>query len=94
MKRVPNKMGQFVGNQRGQNIGNQTMGNQIGNVAAPVAGNYGNMNQGNPIKCFNYQGVGHMARNCPTKPEKERSSLSAESIAVGTEGRCSVLVEC
>ena len=29
------------------------------------------MNQGNPVKCFNCQGVGHMARNCPTKPNKK-----------------------
>jgi hypothetical protein len=64
-------MGQFVGNQRGQNVGNQAMGNQNRNVAAPVVGNLGNVNQGNPVKCFNCQGVGHMARNCPTKLNKK-----------------------
>jgi hypothetical protein len=58
-----NQMGQFIGNQRGQNVGNQAMGNQNRNVAAPVVGNQGNVNQGNPVKCFNCQGVGHMARN-------------------------------
>jgi hypothetical protein len=58
-----NQMGQFVGNQRGQNVGNQAMGNQNRNVAAPVVGNMGNVNQGNLVKCFNCQGVGHMARN-------------------------------
>jgi hypothetical protein len=66
-----NQLGQFVGNQRGQNVGNQAMGNQNRNIAAPVVGNLGNVNQGNPIKCFNCQGVGHMARNCPTKPNKK-----------------------
>ncbi|PWA89320.1 hypothetical protein CTI12_AA112170 [Artemisia annua] len=70
-----NQMGQyagnqFVGNQRLQNVGNQTVGNQIGNIAAPFVRNYGNVNQGNPVKCFNCQGVGHIARNCPTKPRK------------------------
>ena len=50
-----NQLGQFVGNQRGQYVSNQVMGNQVGNVVAPVAGNYGNgnMNQGNVVKCFN-----------------------------------------
>jgi cell division protein FtsB len=66
-----NQMGQFVGNQRGQNVGNQAMGNQNRNVAAPAVGNQGNVNQGNPVKCFNCQGVGHMARNCPTKTNKK-----------------------
>jgi hypothetical protein len=65
-----NQMGQFVRNQRGQNVGNQAMGNQNRNVVAPVVGNLGNVNQGTPVKCFNCQGVGHMARNCPTKPNK------------------------
>ena len=68
-----NQLGQFVGNHRGQYIGNQVMGNQVGNAAAPVAGNYGNgnMNQGNVVKCFNCQGVGHMARNCPSRVDKK-----------------------
>ena len=67
-----NQMGQFVGNQRGQNVSNQALGNQMGNVAAPVFRNFsnGNGNQGNLVKCFNCQGVGHMARNCPTRPQK------------------------
>jgi hypothetical protein len=40
-------------------------------MAALVVRNYGNVNPGNPVKCFNCQGVGHMARNCPTKPKKK-----------------------
>ena len=80
---VGNQMGQYAGNQMGQVIGNQrgqNMGNQIGNVAAPVAGNYGNVNQGNLLKCFNCQGVGHMARNYPNKPKKRDSAYLQKAL--------------
>ena len=73
-------MGQFVGNQRGQNVSNQAMGNQNRNVAAPVVGNLGNVNQGNPLKCFNCQGVGHMARKCPTKPNKRDTAYLQKAL--------------
>jgi hypothetical protein len=53
-----NQLGQYAGNQMGQLVGNQR-GQNVGNQA-----------MGNPVKCFNCQGVGHMARNCPTKPNK------------------------
>ena len=45
-----NQSGQYVGNQMGQNVGNRAVGNQNGYVAAPVVGNYGNVNQ---VKCYN-----------------------------------------
>ena len=66
---VGNQMGQFAGNQMGTAVGNQRVqnaGNQFGNVAQGA----GNRNQGNVMKCFNCQGIGHMARNCPDKPNK------------------------
>lgn len=48
-----NQIGQYAGNQRAQNVRNQAMGNQFRIVAARVVGINGNVNQGNPVKCFN-----------------------------------------
>nr|GFD33222.1 hypothetical protein [Tanacetum cinerariifolium] len=50
-----------------QGNGNQ---NQIGNgnlVAARAEGNAAGQN-GNQIRCYNYRGVGHYARNCTDRP--------------------------
>nr|GFC08825.1 hypothetical protein [Tanacetum cinerariifolium] len=68
---VQNPKVQNVGNQIGligvQGNGNQ---NQIGNgnlVAARAEGNAARQN-GNQIRCYNYRGVGHYARNCTVRP--------------------------
>ncbi|GJU36656.1 putative RNA-directed DNA polymerase [Tanacetum coccineum] len=65
--------GQNVRNQNGynalQNIRNQ---NQNGNgnvVAAQVEGN-ANGNNGNQMRCYNYRGLGHFARNCTVRPRR------------------------
>nr|GEU94116.1 retrovirus-related Pol polyprotein from transposon TNT 1-94 [Tanacetum cinerariifolium] len=43
-------------------------GNENGNVvAARVEGN-GNRNNSNQIRCYNYRGLGHYARNCIVRP--------------------------
>nr|GEX73588.1 retrotransposon protein, putative, unclassified [Tanacetum cinerariifolium] len=62
---------QGIRNQNGligvQGNGNQ---NQIGNgnlVAARAEGNAAGQN-GNQIRCYNYRGVGHYARNCTDRP--------------------------
>ncbi|GKD85881.1 hypothetical protein Tco_1357035, partial [Tanacetum coccineum] len=66
-----------------QNVGNQNglivvMGianpnaNQNGNgnvVAARAEGN-GNGNNGNQIRCYNYRGLGHLARNYIVRPRR------------------------
>nr|GEZ04714.1 hypothetical protein [Tanacetum cinerariifolium] len=70
---VQNPRVQNVGNQNGligvQGNGNQ---NQIGNgnlVAARAEGNAARQN-GNQIRCYNYRGVGHYARNCTVRPRR------------------------
>nr|GEY11679.1 hypothetical protein [Tanacetum cinerariifolium] len=70
---VQNPRVQNVRNQNGligvQGNGNQ---NQIGNgnhVAARAEGNAAGQN-GNQIRCYNYRGVGHYARNCTIRPRK------------------------
>nr|GEX69789.1 hypothetical protein [Tanacetum cinerariifolium] len=62
-----------VQNPRIQNVGNQNsligvQGN--GNlVAAHAEGNAAGQN-GNQIRCYNYRGVGHYARNCTVRPRR------------------------
>nr|GFB16338.1 hypothetical protein [Tanacetum cinerariifolium] len=68
-------------NPRVQNVGNQNdlIGvqgngnqNQIGNgnlVAAHTERNAAGQN-GNQIRCYNYRGVGHYARNCTVRPRR------------------------
>nr|GEW17364.1 hypothetical protein [Tanacetum cinerariifolium] len=70
---VQNPRVQNVGNQNGligvQGNGNQ---NQIGNgnlVVARAEGNAAGLN-GNQIRCYNYRGVGHYARNCTVRPRR------------------------
>nr|GFA33713.1 hypothetical protein [Tanacetum cinerariifolium] len=66
-----NQFRQYAGNPAGYNdvIGNQ---NQIGNgnlVAARAEGNAAGQN-GNQIRCYNYRGVGHYARNYTVRPKR------------------------
>ncbi|GJU47283.1 hypothetical protein Tco_1204549 [Tanacetum coccineum] len=64
-----------VGNQNGlivvPGIANP-IANQIGNgnvVAARAEGN-ANGNNDNQIRCYNYRGLGHLARNCTVRPRR------------------------
>ncbi|GJX52102.1 hypothetical protein Tco_0280471 [Tanacetum coccineum] len=44
--------------------------NRNGNfVAARDEGN-GNVNNGNQVRCYNYRGMGHLARNCIVRPRR------------------------
>nr|GEY84038.1 hypothetical protein [Tanacetum cinerariifolium] len=50
--------------------------NQNGNgnvVATRVKGN-GNGNTGNQIRCYNYRGLGHYARNCIVRPRRRNAA--------------------
>ncbi|GKE15108.1 integrase, catalytic region, zinc finger, CCHC-type containing protein [Tanacetum coccineum] len=41
-----------------------------GNVVAARAEGNGNRNNGNHIRCYNYRGMGHLARNCIIRPRR------------------------
>ncbi|GJY99976.1 retrovirus-related pol polyprotein from transposon TNT 1-94 [Tanacetum coccineum] len=41
-----------------------------GNVVAARAEGIGNGNNGNQIRCYNYRGLGHYARNCTVMPRR------------------------
>ncbi|GKC14992.1 hypothetical protein Tco_1011774, partial [Tanacetum coccineum] len=65
--------GQNVGNQNGynvvQNVGNQNP-NGNGNVVAAQAEGNAIGNNGNKIRCYNYRGLGYLARNCTVRPRR------------------------
>ncbi|GKA39152.1 hypothetical protein Tco_0731703 [Tanacetum coccineum] len=44
--------------------------NENGNIIAAQAEGNGNGNNGNRIRCYNYKGIGHLARNCTVKPRR------------------------
>nr|GEY54569.1 hypothetical protein [Tanacetum cinerariifolium] len=66
-------VGQNVGNLNGynavQNVGNQNL-NGNGNLVVARAGGNAAGHNGNQIRCYNYRGVGHYARNCTVKPRR------------------------
>ncbi|GKB58840.1 retrovirus-related pol polyprotein from transposon TNT 1-94 [Tanacetum coccineum] len=92
VQNVGNLVGQnAVQNQGIQNIGNQNglsvisgIANQQGNgnvVAARAEGN-GNGINGNPIRCYNCQGVDHYASNCTVKPRKRDAAYLQKQMQI------------
>ncbi|GJW99765.1 retrovirus-related pol polyprotein from transposon TNT 1-94 [Tanacetum coccineum] len=62
--------GQNVGNQNGYNaVQNNSNGN--GNVVAARAEGNAIGNNGNQIRCYNFRGLGHLARNCTVRPRRK-----------------------
>nr|GEX40217.1 hypothetical protein [Tanacetum cinerariifolium] len=51
-------------------IANQNL-NGNGNVVAERAEGNANRNNGNHLRCYNYKGLGHLARNCIVRPRKK-----------------------
>ncbi|GJU86300.1 retrovirus-related pol polyprotein from transposon TNT 1-94 [Tanacetum coccineum] len=44
--------------------------NENGNVVTTRAEGNGNGSNGNQIRCYNYRGMGHLARNCTVRPKR------------------------
>ncbi|GJS43887.1 hypothetical protein Tco_0568930 [Tanacetum coccineum] len=75
-----------VGNQNGLSVVSEIV-NQYGNVnvvTAPAEGN-GNGINGNPIRCYNYQGEGHYASNCIVKPKKQDAAYLQQQLQITLE---------
>ncbi|GKG57084.1 retrovirus-related pol polyprotein from transposon TNT 1-94, partial [Tanacetum coccineum] len=49
--------------------------NGNGNVVAARAEGNGNGNPGNQIRCYNYKGLGHYARNCIVRPRRRDAAF-------------------
>ncbi|GJS64513.1 RNA-directed DNA polymerase, eukaryota [Tanacetum coccineum] len=67
-RQTHNAGNRVVGNNAGKN-GTRIVRNPQGNVAPPVIGNNSNGHDVNQIRCFNYMGVGHYARNFPIEAQ-------------------------
>nr|GFC49371.1 hypothetical protein [Tanacetum cinerariifolium] len=63
---------QNVGNQVAQNprVQNDGIQNQIGNLVAVRAEGNAARHNGNQIRCYNYRGVGHFARDYTVRPKR------------------------
>ncbi|GJZ06795.1 retrovirus-related pol polyprotein from transposon TNT 1-94 [Tanacetum coccineum] len=65
--------GQNVGNQNGynavHNVENHVVQNVVQNPASRAEGN-GNGNNRNHVRCYNYRGMGHLAKNYIVKPKR------------------------
>ncbi|GKD54493.1 hypothetical protein Tco_1287880 [Tanacetum coccineum] len=63
----------YVGNQNRynavQNARKQIIQNAVQNSAAQGKVN-GNGNKRNQVRCYNYKGMGHLARNCTVRPRR------------------------
>nr|GFB79380.1 hypothetical protein [Tanacetum cinerariifolium] len=81
-----------IQNLRIQNVGNQ---NQIGNgnlVAARAEGNAAGQN-GNQIRCYNYRGVGHYARNCTVRPKRRDAAYLQTQLLIAQKEEAGIQIQ-
>nr|GFC87224.1 hypothetical protein [Tanacetum cinerariifolium] len=87
---------QNVGNPNGlmgvQGIGNQ---NQIGNgnlVAVRAEGNAAGHNE-NQIRCYNYMGVGHFARDCTVRPRRRDAAYLQTQLLIAQKEEAGIQLQ-
>nr|GEX62928.1 hypothetical protein [Tanacetum cinerariifolium] len=93
---APNPKIQNVGNQNGL-IGVQGNGiqNQIGNgnlVAIRAEGNAAGQN-GNHIRCYNYRGFGHYARNCTARPRRRDAAYLQTQLLIAQKEEAGIQLQ-
>nr|GFB70937.1 hypothetical protein [Tanacetum cinerariifolium] len=91
---VQNPRAQNVGNQNGL-IGVQMNGNQIGNgnlVAARAERNAAGQN-GKQIRCYNYRGVGHYARNCTVRPRRRDAAYLQTQLLIAQKEEAGIQLQ-
>nr|GEW15806.1 hypothetical protein [Tanacetum cinerariifolium] len=93
---VQNLRVQNAGNQNGfigvQGNGNQ---NQIGNgnlMKARAEGNAAGQN-GNQIRCYNYRGVGHYARNCTVRPRRKDAAYLQTQLLIAQKEEAGIQLQ-
>nr|GEY76620.1 hypothetical protein [Tanacetum cinerariifolium] len=91
-------------NPRVQNVGNQNgligvqgnrIQNQIGNgnlVAARAEGNVAGQN-GNQIRCYNYRGIGHYARNCTARPKRKDAAYLQTQLLIAQKEEAGIQLQ-
>nr|GEU95978.1 retrovirus-related Pol polyprotein from transposon TNT 1-94 [Tanacetum cinerariifolium] len=86
--------GKNVGNLNGYNA-IQNVGNQNGNgnlVAARAKGNAAGYN-GNQIRCYNYRGVGHFARNCTVRPRRRDAAYLQTQLLIAQKEEAGIQLQ-
>nr|GEW60127.1 retrovirus-related Pol polyprotein from transposon TNT 1-94 [Tanacetum cinerariifolium] len=93
---------QVAQNPRVQNVGNQNgligvlgNGNQNGNgnlVAARAKGN-GAEHNGNQIRCYNYRGVVHFARNCMVRPRRRDAAYLQTQLLIAQKKEAGIQLQ-
>nr|GEZ79851.1 hypothetical protein [Tanacetum cinerariifolium] len=68
---------------------------QIGNgnvVVARVEGNT-NRNNGNQIRCYNYRGLGHFARNCTVRPRRRDAAYLRSQLLIAQKEEAGIQLQ-
>ncbi|GJU18166.1 retrovirus-related pol polyprotein from transposon TNT 1-94 [Tanacetum coccineum] len=81
-----NQFRQYVG----QNVGNQ---NGNGNVVAARAEGNANGKNGNPIRCYNCRGLGHLARNCTVRPRRRDAAYLQTQLLIAQKEEAGIQLQ-
>nr|GEV14322.1 Gag-Pol polyprotein [Tanacetum cinerariifolium] len=87
-----------------QNAGVQSGGNQNGLVAVPgIANQSGTGNvvvaraegtgNGNQVRCYNYRGLGHIARNCTAKPRRRDAAYLQTQLLISQKEEAGIQLQ-
>nr|GEW09822.1 integrase, catalytic region, zinc finger, CCHC-type, peptidase aspartic, catalytic [Tanacetum cinerariifolium] len=93
--------GQEIWNQNGynavQNVRNQGIANQNlngnGNVVAARAKGNAIRNNGNQIRCYNYRGLGHFARNCTVRPRRRDATYLQTQLPIAQKEEAGIQLQ-
>ncbi|GJS81224.1 retrovirus-related pol polyprotein from transposon TNT 1-94 [Tanacetum coccineum] len=91
---IPNPGVQNVGNQNGlivvPGIANQ---NRNGNVVAAQAEGNAIGNNGNQIRCYNYRGLGHLARNCIVRQRRRDATYLQTQLLIAQKEEAGIQLQ-
>ncbi|GJZ62520.1 hypothetical protein Tco_0618657 [Tanacetum coccineum] len=82
--------GMNVGNQNG--IANQNP-NRNGNVVAARPEGNAIGNNGNQIRCYNYRGLGHLARNCTVRPRRRDAAYLQTQLLIAQKEEAGIQLQ-
>nr|GFA50860.1 hypothetical protein [Tanacetum cinerariifolium] len=91
-----NQFGQYAGqvaqNQQGYNAWQNGIANQrgTGNIVAARAEGSGNRNQ---ARCYNYRGLGHIARNCTARPRRRDAAYLQTQLLIAQKEEAGIQLQ-